>query len=91
MDDVRGYVCWGCVNVSSLRSFMRLSDSEGVALEYKLFKTYTEVQRMVETRALLPMVRLVHREEVYEQAASCGQAGIKVEVELDIEALLEYR
>ena len=40
------------------------------------------------------MVRVVHREEVYEQVAGVGGAtgsGIKVEVELDIEALLEYR
>ena len=38
------------------------------------------------------MVRVVHREEVYEQVVGGSTSpGIKVEVEQDIEALLEYR
>jgi SPX domain protein involved in polyphosphate accumulation len=77
-----------------LSAILKLSESDGVALEYKLFKTYTEIQRLIEVKKLQPMVRVVHREEVYEQVAGMGgsaTAGVKVEVEIDIEALLEYR
>lgn len=39
---------------------------EEMAREYGLFKTFTEVQRLVETKGLVPVVTLRMRQTVYQ-------------------------
>ena len=73
-------------------SALTLSDADSIALEYKLFKTYTEIQRLVENKSLVPTVRIIHKEEVFEEESGGCQdkPGVVVEVQTEIEALLEY-
>lgn len=74
-----------------LFSSLKLLETDSIALEYKLFKAYTEIQRLVENKSLVPTVRIVHKEEVFEGAwLTQGKPGVVVEVQTEIEALLEY-
>lgn len=51
-----------------------------------------QVQRLVESKSLQPMVRLMHRETVFEEAKVPGMAGhFSVQIQEDVEVLLEYR
>ena len=74
-----------------LCSSLKASDTDSIATEYKLFKAYTEIQRLIENKSLVPTVRIVHKEEVFQGAwVTQGKPGVVVEVQTEIEALLEY-
>ncbi|GAX81475.1 hypothetical protein CEUSTIGMA_g8904.t1 [Chlamydomonas eustigma] len=71
-----------------LASTSKLTDSEAIAQEYKLFKAFTEIQHLIESKTLQPMVRVVHREEEFQGDVS--QSGIRIVLQEEIEALLEF-
>ncbi|GFH33787.1 SPX domain-containing protein, partial [Haematococcus lacustris] len=51
----------------SQQTYANLAEEmEATQREFALFKTFTEVQRVVETKALRPVVRVTFRQTVFE-------------------------
>ena len=78
-----------------LESYMRdqapgKSVMERIAREYQTFKTYTEVQRVVEKHSLRPMVRIIVQESIFEGSLEENSHFLRVTIEEDMEALLEH-
>ncbi|KAG1677557.1 hypothetical protein FOA52_014455 [Chlamydomonas sp. UWO 241] len=65
------------------------AERDKIAREFNLFKVYTEVQRLAESKSLQPVVVVTHRETVFAETAG-GATSMRIEVQEHAEALLEY-
>ncbi|KAG2487916.1 hypothetical protein HYH03_013496 [Edaphochlamys debaryana] len=63
-------------------------DPERLAQEYQLFKTFTEVARLVESKGLQPMVQVRFRQTGWREAGNEG--GLTMVMEEEAQMLLEY-
>ncbi|EFJ45121.1 hypothetical protein VOLCADRAFT_94637, partial [Volvox carteri f. nagariensis] len=63
-------------------------DPARLAKEYQLFKTFTEVARLVESKGLQPMVQMRFRNTTFREP--CDEWGLKALLEEDVQMLLEY-
>ncbi|GIM04827.1 hypothetical protein Vretimale_9326 [Volvox reticuliferus] len=59
-----------------------------LAKEYQLFKTFTEVARLVESKGLQPIVQVHFRSTTFREP--CNDQGLKAMLEEDVQMLLEY-
>ncbi|GLI60748.1 hypothetical protein VaNZ11_002977 [Volvox africanus] len=63
-------------------------DPAQLAKEYQLFKTFTEVARLVESKGLQPIVQVHFRSTTFREP--CNDRGLRAVLEEDVQMLLEY-
>ncbi|GIL50672.1 hypothetical protein Vafri_6796 [Volvox africanus] len=63
-------------------------DPVRLAKEYQLFKTFTEVARLVESKGLQPIVQVHFRSTTFREP--CNDRGLRAMLEEDVQMLLEY-
>ncbi|GFR44817.1 hypothetical protein Agub_g6154, partial [Astrephomene gubernaculifera] len=65
-------------------------DPARLAQEYQLFKTFTEVARLVESKGLQPMVQVRFRQTTFREPGGEQEVGRRAVLEEEVQMLLEY-